>query len=512
MQMPIDFTVTAKNGSKHSYYVPNDWFKKQTTATTLPKWYGWSKLNPVYTAHVSIPSGVRSVQIDTSNRLADKDYENNYKTRGLPIRTQAIQVKLDGGVQQASDPRHYRMYWRPDLWYNVIDGVKAGVHFEGDYMATLHKIDATVWWNTHLGQDSRYKPVSNEGIYERYLPVNYSFSYVSPLLRKFPKLQLQLSSRLLDGLSYHRGGFNFVPDAKNTVQLYAQTMWRQLSYDYDYLLYPDEWSSTRAHANASINAAWTHRYNYVRGNGTYAFSFRAPFLAGNGANAFNYSYGQLEAVNYNYLGKLEVRTRLFGRYGTGSNIPYESALFMAGASPEQLMEDKYTRSKAFVPDDWQGISRYETNHFQQGGGLNLRGFAGYFAADERNGEVLIGYKGRSGASANVEVDVDNYIPLRPRLTRNWLHADVYAFADAGMMELSRYNAPDYWNIRPTTMWSDLRVDAGAGIALTVKKWGVFDKAKPLTLRFDVPFFINRAPYGNPQYLNFRWVVGVNRSF
>jgi aminopeptidase N len=43
--------------------------------------------------------------------------------------------------------------------------------------------------------------------------------------------------------------------------------------------------------------------------------------------------------------------------------------------------------------------RYDVNHFQQGGGLNLRGYAGYYAPDERNGYMLEGYKSRSGAAA-----------------------------------------------------------------------------------------------------------------
>lgn len=90
---------------------------------------------------------------------------------------------------------------------------------------------------------------------------------------------------------------------------------------------------------------------------------------------------------------------------------------------------------------------------------------------------------------------------------------MYAFADAGVIELSNANtAADYWNIAPTTMWSDVRVDAGLGMALTIKKWWKFSKAQPLTLRFDVPAFLNRPPNANPDYFGFRYVVGINRSF
>lgn len=510
MQMPVDFTVTAKDGNKYSFHIPNTWFNKNTTATILPKWYGWSKLHPGYSAHVQIPSGIRHVQIDTSARLADINWSDNYKSRGLLCRAEAIKLKADG-VTFPMDRRHYRMYIRPDLWWNPADGIKAGIHLNGNYLNKLHRFDATVWLNTHVLQEYDYTSFQSEGWYERYVPVNYTFNYASPITKQMPKLELQINSRMLDGLMYHRGGFNWMVNDNSSLSLYAQTMWRPVSFDFDYLLYRSEWSSTRGRPNSSVNAAWSHNYSYKRGVGHYTFGLRAPFFTGN-SSSFNYGYAQAEAVNYNVLGKLEIRTRAFGRYGMGNTLPYESALFAAGANPEDLMADKYTRSIGFMPDKWTDYTTDEINHFQQGGGLNLRGYAGYLIAEARNGSVLTGYKGRSGVAGNIEVDIDNYIPLRPRITRNWLHFDIYAFADAGMIELSSINPSTYWNISPTTSWSDIRFDAGLGTAMTIKKWWIFDKARPLTVRFDVPLFINRPPATDPDYLKFRWVLGINRTF
>lgn len=512
MQMPIDLTVTAKGGQKYNFYIPNSWDEKKTDATVLPKWYGWGKFMPEYTVHVSIPGGIKKVQIDTTYRLADRDMEDNYRKKNNFLHHGGMKIQFDGGVAQVPDRRKYRGYWRPDVWWNPVDGVKAGLHYEGDYMAVMHKVDATIWLNTHLLQDNKYKAVSNEGAYDRYVPVNYTFNYVSPISRNYPKIQMQINSRLLDGLNYHRAGFNWQLNSANTIQLYGLAQWRQMNYDLSYLLYPTEWSSTQGHINSSVNAAWTHQYNYFRGNGAYTFSLRMPMHIGGADNSFDYSYAQLDAVNTNTLNKLVVHTRFFARYGGGVNIPYESALFLAGANPEQLMDNKYTRSIGFVPDNWTGISRYDVNHFQQGGGLNLRAYAGYYAVDERDGGSYVAYKGRSGASISVEADIQNYIPIKPKWTSNWLHADLYFFGDAGIMELSKYNLPDYWNTQPTTLWSDLRVDAGLGMAFTIKKWGVFDKAKPLTIRIDLPFFINRTPYADPQYSTLRYVIGVNRTF
>ena len=511
MQMPIDFTVTAKDGKTYNFYIPNTWFEKHTDAAILPRWYGWGKLGQDYTAKVNIPGGIKTVMIDTTYRFADKNMTDNYKQRGLPTGLNAIKTTLDGGLAEQTDRRNYRLYVRPDIWWNPIDGIKAGVHFEGDYLFSLYKIDATIWWNTHALQKTDYESNSGDGIYKNYAPLNYSVSYNSPLVKSVPKLQLQLNSRYLDGEYFHKGGLAWIFNDKNVFQAYGQSMWRRNLNDKNYLTDPADWSSTWETPNTSVNMAWIHNYNYATGAGRYVLSMRAPFLNGNG-NSFNYSYAQLEAVNYNYLRKLEIRTRVFGRYGMGTRLPYESLLYMAGASPEEQMENKYTRSIGFLPTDWEGMSRYDVNHFQMGGGLNLRGFAGYYSPDERNGVMMEGYKARSGAAFNMEIGFENYIPYKPRLTRNWLHVSLYAFGDAGLAELSNYYTSSFQTIYPTNMWSNVHVDAGAGMAFTIKNWGVFEKARPLTIRVDFPVFINRPPYDNPQYATFRYVVGINRAF
>ena len=511
MQMPIDFTVTAKDGKKYSYYIPNTWFEKKTAATKLPKWYGWGKFEPTYTAAVNIPSGIKSVQIDTTFRLADRDLADNYRGKGLFSAKMAMKTTFDGGPAEQWDRRRYRLYVRPDAWWNPIDGIKAGAHIEGDYMFTLYKLDASVWWNTHVLQEDRYLSFTGDKPYLKYVPVNYSVNYSSPISRNYAKLQMMAGSRLLDGEWFHKGGFALALSDRNTVQGFVQSMWRKNSDNRDYLLSPNDWTSTWGAPNTSLNLSWAHSYNYFHGAGKYTLSLRAPLLNGNNIPT-NYSFAQVESINTNYLGKLEVRTRVFGRFGMGNRFPSESLLYLAGASPEEATENKYTRTVGFVPDEWQGVSRYDVNHFQLGGGLNLRGYAGYNAIDERSGKIYESYKGRSGASVNVEAGFENYIPFRPRFTRDWLHVNLYGFADAGAMELSAFSASNVYSISPTKMWSDVRVDAGLGAAFTIKSFGIFEKAKPLTLRIDLPVFLNRAPYSNAQYFTLRYVVGVNRAF
>lgn len=512
MQMPLDFTVITKKGNKQNYYIPNTWFEKDTKAMILPRWIGWGKLNETYTARVAVPEGIKEVIIDTTQRLADKMMVDNYRSRNPFFSPSAIIVKPDAGLNPVNDWKHYRMYIRPDIWYNAIDGIKAGVHIEGAYLHNFMKINGTVWLNTQLGQWNRFK--ENNLITGGQKWVNYILNLETPVSLSLPQVTVGLQTRFLDGLWFHKAGAAWQITGKDKITLSGQTMHRNNGYK-DYLLYPQEWSSGRKQKNTSLNASFTHTYNYTRGAGYIDLTARTPIFS----NSFNYNYIQLEIVNTHVLGRLLLRTRLFGRYGAGNNIPYESALYLAGASPEEMMDNKYMRSMAFVPTEWTGYSMYETNHLHYGGGLNLRGYAGYYAFDKRDGVEYVAYKGRSGASLNVEADFTHYIRWQPSLTRNWLGVNLYAFADAGIMELSSYyqlpppESSSFYNITtPANKVSDLRVDAGLGAAFTIKKWGAFEKAKPLTIRIDMPVFLSRPPYADPQYLGARWIVGVSRAF
>lgn len=510
MQMPVDFTITTKQGNQQSYTIPNTWFVKETQATVLPRWIGWGKLQERYTARVSVPEDLKLVTIDTSNRLADKMMLDNYRGRNPLLCAPQIIVKPDGGVAPVADWKHYRLYIRPDLWYNALDGIKAGVHLEGAYLGSFMKIDASGWLNTQLGEWSRYKHNERQTGAGKWL--NYTLNLETPLSLSLPQVATFLNSRFLDGLWYHKAGAGWQISTGNWLSIWGQTFYRNRGYT-DYLLYPLEWSSDQEHINTSLNLSYTHSYNYARGAGYLSVTARTPVFS----NHFDYNYVELEAVNTHVLHRLLIRTRLYTRYGAGNTLPSESALYLAGANPEEMMDNKYIRSMAVVPTAWTGYSPYETNHFQYGGGLNMRGYAGYYAFDKRNGTEYISYKGRSGVALNAEIDFTHYLRWQPSFTRNWLSLNLYVFADAGVMEMSSYyTSPTqeafYQITTPADKISDLRVDAGLGAALTIKKWGPFEKAKPLTLRFDMPLFLNRPPYGDPQYFGARWLIGVNRAF
>lgn len=490
-QMPIDFEVESKNGSKYEFYIPNTWYQKKTSASILPKWYGWDKLHATYKCSVTIPSGIKQVSIDPSNRLADVYMPDN-KWRA------EIEWHFDSQVYNTPDWKKYEVNWRPDLWYNAVDGIKIGFHFDGDYFNLKNKFSLTAWLNTTLLQDGIFNYLLEHAGYDSIFPVSFNFSYSSNTHHFIKRSSVNFSLKYLDGLLGGSTAFTVQANARNSFTGGVKTMYRPAIFDLNYLLYPDLWDAKKMNTISMIN--YRHTYQYFKGTGDINIGLRSSSLFS------DYSYADitLTSINRNKLGRLNLGTRVFSRVGSGNPAP-ESALYLSGASPEELMENKFTRSKAFIPQEWVG---YENKilHFHQGGGLNLRGYAGYInpELDEEDSLFYYVYSGNSGASINAELDFDDLLKVHPKLFREWLHIDTYIFADAGAM--------GYRNSNHSFFISGIRADAGLGIASTIKSWGPLEKVLPLILRIDFPFFINQPPSTEPHYFDLRWVLGIGRSF
>ena len=45
-----------------------------------------------------------------------------------------VDENLDFGLRNTLNRRKYVNYYRPDIWWNPIDGIKLGIHTEGSYM------------------------------------------------------------------------------------------------------------------------------------------------------------------------------------------------------------------------------------------------------------------------------------------------------------------------------------------------------------------------------------------
>ncbi len=484
MQMPLDITIYDNNNVKYNYLIPNTYFAKQENQKVLKTWKGWGLLNQTYKDTVYLDNKFKTLKIDETNRLADiyrldnVIKKNSYK---LPVK-----VSMNQGVAAPSGFNHQTYTYRPDLRFNAVDGAKIGFNTHFDYAKVKHVMDLTVWYNTGLFAEQPYKVGTERDA------ISYKFKYKHLVGRD---AYIYWDTRWLDGIFYDNIGFEKTI-GKNQFNIFYKSIGmpsNRIKY------WPYANSIIREDkSNSSINIEHIRRYKYKRGNGRIT-----SLLRGNGITE-DYGYGSImsEAVNHNHFGKLEIRTRFFMQAIVGNSIPEEMLIMLSGANMEQLLENKFTRSRGFIPEEWLGFGN-TTNHFQQGGGLNLRGYAGYLAPLNFGNNQYNLYQGNSGISTSIEIDFDNFFRIKPKLTRNWLKIDAYLFADAGILSNS---------IIGEDVTSPLRMDTGIGTTWTIDRWGKRNLIAPFSLRFDAPFFLNTPPNSDKGFIQNRWVIGLGRSF
>ncbi|MBP6311359.1 MAG: M1 family metallopeptidase [Flavobacteriales bacterium] len=499
LHMPIDLRITANDGKNYDYYIPNAWFEKKTGATLLPRWIGYDELARDHTARVDIPTGIANVRIDTTGRLADAYLLNN--SMHVPVN-----IMFDHHIRNRPDRHAYEVFARPDIWWNGYDGIKAGVHLNSSYLKYKHQIHFSAWLNTGIGQ---YLPATNRALMDTvpgnkdvgFDPFSFNFRYENGTEKILKGSSVYLLARILDGMERYGGGWHWkLPDRNTEVDARLLYFIRKDSTDLTYLLYPDHWDLDRL--NGVFDIELTHRYDRGIGDGKLDLDLRSSAVGSDSR------YGQVRLTNINEkkISGLQLRTRIMGQYGSG-NTPRESALYMAGGNPEEMMENKYMRSVGFAPYDWLGYSG-DVNHLQFGGGLGLRGYAGYLAPEyTADSAIVYTYMGNTGTAVNAELDLDGLIRFRPGKLARYLHLDVYLFGDIGSMAYTTVS-----NGNEQITFAKPRADAGAGVALTIKKFGPLVDIKPLTIRFDMPLILSALPAGQPDNFAFRYVVAIGRSF
>lgn len=490
MQMPIDMAVTANDGRQYNFHIPNNWYVKRTDATVLPRWIGFDEVQRDYFAQVDIPSGIADVRLDTTYRLGDANWLNN--SLRFPFTS-----TFDSHIRNWPDRRTYEGFVRPDIWYNGFDGAKVGVHFNGGYLRYKHQIHFSAWLNTGFGQSLPGGVVNTA-----YDPFSFNFRYRNGTGRLLNGSSVTVAAKLLDGLEQYEGGFNWnIPFSGTSLYTNAKFMIRRDSTDLLYLIQPDQWEPGAL--NSTLTTGVLHAYDLGKGDGSLRLEVRN---AGVGA-VHAFAQVAATAINRIPLGPLQLRTRAFAQYGTG-HTPRESRLYLAGASPEDMMDDKYVRSIGFMPLHWMGYGA-GTNHLHHGGGLGLRGYAGYLAPERTpDGHLILTYAGNTGAALNGELDLDGLVRFAPGKIADYLDLDVYLFGDVGTMGYR--TVTDLGT--PQIKLAPPRADAGVGAAFTIKKFGPLDDIKPLTFRFDMPLVLSNIPAGETDHVAFRWVVGVGRSF
>lgn len=500
MQSPLDVAVTARDNRTYLFHIPNTWFTKSTQATVLPRWYGWDKLHPTYDMKVYIPSGIRQVVIDPSMRMADVYMPDN-------ARPQRVALRFDYLVRQPDDWTRYQSYWRPDLWYNGVDGLKAGISVSGGYMGLKHVFALQLLGSTGLGtqpyHDCRNESGTSWGLLPdscRSMPVfaDIFYSTVIPTLGR--GAQWQAEARAGDGLYRLRTTLT-LPLAGGSEWSWAYQLLYRPRSGACYVFAPYDWSYGLR--NSAVQLSYRKSFRYFTGSGWWRLQLHAPVLAD---SSVNYSYVSAEAYNQWRAGRTELRLRAYVRAGTSAGTPRESLLYLGGAAPEQQMDNPFFRSRGWFPQQWHcGVSPGSV-HPHLGGGLNVRAFTALHPQAHTDTAWMY-YLAPGGAALNAEWDVSGWIKLRPSFSRQWLSAALYLFADGGVLaDWLHENKKGFANTSP------LHADGGLGLALTVRRWFMWDKIQPLTVRLDLPLLaIPGLPQENDLF-GLRFLVGVGRSF
>ncbi|MFN0274475.1 MAG: hypothetical protein ACKVPJ_01920, partial [Chitinophagales bacterium] len=390
---------------------------------------------------------------------------------------------------------NYELSWRPDMWYNTVDRAKIGLHFNGNYMNTKHVMEFTAWYNAGSSDNGAVFIVANDAL--KYKDADYfsfDFNYKTATDKYLPNSNFFFDTKYLDGVFGVKIGGEKNAGRKNEDKftLYWKSMEVFKNY---YLLYGENVFEQK---NNAVHVEYEHNYKMYNGTGKFKLHFRSDDLLSD----YDYQYINLEQINKLKLSKLDLNIRVFGQWGGGSHIPFESSLMLAGANQEELLENKYTRAEGFFPPEWTEFGTV-SNHFQQGGGLNLRGYAGYFAAETGSDSTIYAtYFGASGASVNAELEFDRLLTKKQIIS--FIKMTPYLFFDAGSIA---YEEADGKN-----SYSKVRMDAGLGSAFTWSWWGSLEDIKPLTVRIDFPFFLNRPPFEESDYFKFRYVIGLERAF
>lgn len=471
--MPIDFIVVDKEGRPHEFHIPNTYFVKKTSAKVLPQWTGWDLVNKTYTAEVTIPAGIKDVIIDPSGRMADVNRLNNSKK--LPIYW--TYDKLQYG------PTTWRKYvakYRADMWYNAVDGIKVGGKFSGNYFNYKHKVDLRVLYNTGLafsGQPDEV--VDNRDI------ISYEASYATRVAKH---TDAALSSKWMAGWLFH----SFEIDRELPKGLFEFNISSANRDNASYLLYPE--FANNGYDNW-IQTAVTRDYRQMNGGGSLKLTLQAPMLG----TDYSYSSFTAELKNTQSIKKMSLRTRAFAQIMTGVSIAPEAMLQLSGANTYELMNNRYSRAIGWLAQEGINHSR-DGNYVHQGGGLNIRGYSGVATTNVNGLDTFYSYSGNKGAAINAELDFGNYInPKLGKLGRR-LHVNPYLFTDLGLLGVR------------DDLTSGLRMDAGVGANFALLFNSKWSSTKPLNVRVDLPFFLNRIPEEQTDYLQMRYVLGINRAF
>ncbi len=493
MISPLDLSIMNKKGDTSEFHIPIHDFHKKTDATILPKWFGLHNLNRKYKVVVPFEGKMHGAVIDKTRRMADMHLLNNSRYRAF-LPKEKFKWKLDLKYKDIPMETKYLLLWRPLLAQNDKDGIRPGIDLNGSFMNRVNFFDVKVFYKTYILSD--FPNLIKDSTFKR--RVDYSFNY-NTVFSKAPRLRLDIYSAHLEGLNDNHIKISYRTAEAWTIGLKARRMDR---FDNDYLQMANQWGteSDSLAVNNYLELSLEKTFKMFRGVSDLLFKYRNLGLLADLENkSLPYSFGSIRWRWFYTKGKLQLRTRIFGRMG-GEVLHKETALFLGGANTEEMMDNKYYRSRSM----FGGIQISDVpSIYQMGGGLNLRAYSAYdLVLQTRNGPMYA-LSGNYGLAGTWELDLDGLVNWKPYLLKQMLHVDFYPFLDVGFIGQKHVNE--------LNRFSGILADAGLGIDFVIKRLFKVDDIHPLIFRFDFPFFMSNPP-SDQKVFDFRFLIGVSRTF
>ncbi|MDP4198898.1 MAG: M1 family metallopeptidase [Bacteroidota bacterium] len=479
--MPIDLLLHYDDGSAGATTIPlvtnkDLVYHKSGVEMFLP---GWDWVSPNYEASLVTPKRISWFEIDTSWRLQDLHWLNNYSARSAlwtPPGEWAVWKQLF--IYPPID-KYYSVV-RPILWWDSISKFNAGVgakfgmnnSFSGD-AKLIYKSDplrdTTPLWYDHL-----------DGALDYHIPVDWlgrltTFGVRASKMDGIGTVGAELTKVFRP--EYLRLG----PTHTGSLYLESQTLLNP-----SYPVYHSEWS-----AAGSEVAGLT--YSVVSEDATERFDLKAESAVW--GSSFERAKVKFED-DFSLGGNFGSRIRLTAGTATAST-PVERTFWLARASNYEDNQSSFFRA---VTDVSPALDRKASAFVE--GGAGVRGYAIDEVADTAHslrGTQMFG--------------VSDDITL-PNVLRNlWSPLATLGFGlfvDAGWVGEPTL---DFWH----DVRTNLRTDAGATVSVNLRDWlpyqlrGVADEYAPVPLiKLVLPLYEN-LPADGKKPVAFRWGLAIGAS-
>ena len=442
--MPVDFSVRLKNGDVRSFQIPVDAHCKPGKRVGLDYWHF---TQDKYSAYITLPDEIESVEIDTSLRLMDVNRLNNKSGFLPPMRTVIMRPQLNGPPLD-----HYLWEFWPKVFYNDMDKAMLGIRTYGAYLGIKHNIDAELLYKTATQS------------------LNFSFKYSNLVNWVGKNSTFNFAIYQMDK---HTGGrigikktFNY--NAKDIITA-SLLMDNVLNTSYS----PVAWNP--GYVNW-LNISWGRQYEK---DWRTVFGWKIDWDNSMTGSEYRFSRIFLKG-NYNFwsdYSDFELGINVKAGYSEGA-VPLQLQYSLRGADGWTQFNNQYYRSIGTLPYPWQ-----RSGNLYLEDGAKVRGFSLYVENGLQTGKQI--------AAISFDLTIPNpfdYLNI-PGLWR--------------IIPSLFYDVGDVWNGRTSSL-KNIRQSAGFSLA-----WDYFPILSRIMdidkVQLDFPVWMNKTPQG-VNHVDFRWLI------